>query len=188
MRNLGVRFQKSIRRVLLACLLVSVLGHAAFAQDNYLMSVLGVGSKVYFDPVINAAGELVGAREIVNGNVTTRIHRAWVSAEGMRLVHYNDDKVYLVLHGGDLSPERASHAWRGVRFYEVDDTGEVLLACAFWPEILDPYLLCFLDGSAVFVRAQNVSDDHGIEQYMVEGVGNDFFTVTRIPHPGQGSP
>lgn len=188
MRSLGGTFRNRSWRLLLACLLVSVLGGAAFAQDNYLMSVLGVGSKVYFDPVINAAGELVGAREIVNGNVTTRIHKAWVNAEGMRLVHYNDDKVYLVLHGGDLRPGRASHAWRGVRFYEVDDTGDVLLACAFWPEILDPYLLCFLDGSAVIVRAQNISEDRGIEQYLVEGVGNDFFTVTRIPHPGQGSP
>lgn len=145
--------------------------------------MVGITSKTVFEPVINAAGELIGAREIVNGQVTTRIHRAWVSVEGMRLVHYSDDKVYLLHYRHELVGEQAAQAMRGLRFYQAADSNQMLVACAFWPAAMDPYLLCFGDGGAVMVRAHNTTHDRGVEQLLVEGAHRDYFTVTRIPNP-----
>ena len=150
------------------------------AQGYRLQSFVGVSQPAVFEVVVSAAGELVGAREIVRGTVTTKVHDAWVTLEGMRVVHYDDDKVYAAFYQHDRNERRTEDIFNGIRFYRADDTRQVLFACAFWPQTMDPYLLCLPDGSAFLVRGDDITEDLGTERLVVEGQAGWFF-ATRIP-------
>lgn len=141
-----------------------------------LVGIMGASTKTHFQAVMNAQGELVGAKEITSQGVSSLTYPATITPGGLRLVTI-DDLAYTVFY---VYEEGEFHAmFRGTDFFKAVDNGELFIGCAYHSSNMDIAWVCSSEGHGFPVRAQDITNDNSTNRYIVVDSNNEPFEIVK---------